>query len=70
MNIVRNCQFYFGFNLPSKLWSNRVKMSMLNVPPVGAALSIKTLMSDSSLLFLLCLCASVCYIDAISVSGK
>ena len=25
MDVVRNCQFYFGFNLPSEVWSNRVK---------------------------------------------
>jgi len=23
--IVRNCQSYFGFNLPSQLWSSRVR---------------------------------------------
>ena len=26
MNIVRDCQSYFAFKLPSELWSNRVKM--------------------------------------------
>jgi len=26
MDIVRNSQSYFGFKLPSELWSNRVKM--------------------------------------------
>ena len=25
MDIVRDCQSYFGFKLPSELWSNRVK---------------------------------------------
>jgi len=25
MEIVRNCQSYLGFNLPSDLWPNRVK---------------------------------------------
>ena len=26
IEIVRNCQSYLGFNLPSDLWPNRVKM--------------------------------------------
>jgi len=26
MDIVRDCETYFGFKLPSDLWSNRVKM--------------------------------------------
>jgi len=24
-DVVRNCQSYFSFNLPSELWSSRVK---------------------------------------------
>ena len=39
--IVRNCQSYFGFNLPSELQSKCqivLKSLMLNMPPVGATL--------------------------------
>jgi len=35
IEIVKNCQSYLGFNLPSDLWPNRL---MLNMPPQGAVL--------------------------------
>jgi len=38
MDVVRQCQFCFGFSLPSVLWSNRVKSLTLNTPPAGAVL--------------------------------
>jgi len=59
MDIVRNCQSYFGFKLPSELWSNRVKMSDVKfMSRAGAALSVMALMSDrwSACLFLVFFC--------------
>jgi len=36
--IVRNCQSYFSFNLPSELWSRRVKRFDVKCATCGAAL--------------------------------
>jgi len=51
--------FYLSFNWPSELWSNRrwnrTKRLMFNMLPVGRALSIMVLMSDT-LSGLSCLC--------------
>jgi len=36
-NIVRNCQSYLGFNLPSDLWPNRVKRFDVNYATSGGS---------------------------------
>ena len=35
---VRNCQSYYGFKLPSELWSKMLKGLMSNMPAAAAAL--------------------------------
>jgi len=34
-NNIRNCQPYYGFKLPSELWSNMLKGLMSNMPPAA-----------------------------------
>jgi len=33
MHIVRNCQMYFNFDMPSTLWAKRVRTFNVNSPP-------------------------------------
>jgi len=64
MVIARNCQFYFGFNLPSELWSNRVKYDVT----YREAFSVVSLISERLLVLLflfysiysVCVCVCVC----------
>ena len=51
IEIVRNCQSYLGFNLPSDLWQIALKGLMLNMPPQGAVLLIMVSRSLSLLMF-------------------
>ena len=46
IDIARNCQYYFGFKLPSELWSYRVKMfDAKYMSHAAAALSVMALTS-------------------------
>jgi len=52
IEIVRNCQSYLGFNLPSDLWPNRVKrFDVKYMPPPGAVLLNMVSLSLSLLMF-------------------
>jgi len=71
IELVRNCQSYYGFNLPSELWSNRVKkFNMLNMPPAGAALWIMVTMSHRFLMLVLFWLSFYSCIDAVSISDE
>jgi len=48
MEVVRNCQSYFGFNLPSELWSSHVKKFDVKYATYGGSfVNIIVLMSHS-----------------------
>jgi len=76
-DIVRNCQSYFGFKLPTELWSNRVKCLISYMSRAGAALSVMALTSDRlpARLFFYCFFCSplsefACCVNTISISDE
>jgi len=67
MDIVRDCQCYFGFKLPSELWSNRVKMFDVKYVTIVAGTSVFCVLL---LLFCSTLSVFVCCVYTISISDE